>query len=187
VTLENKEIQIKKHFFTYSFVEMIAPFTIKNLSKIKFKKNKNDKMQTTFYHNNAIIEEDDFAEYKQNLIKFINISGEILNFTFDLFSSSWFQKYSNGQHHPLHIHGTQKTMYSLIHYLKVSKKSSTTNFYPPGYPYLGNEQKIKITPENNKIIIFPSWIPHEVEYNNDIVRTIFSANFYVNPNETKKI
>ena len=78
MTLENKEIEIKKHFFTYSFVEMIAPFTIKNLSKIKFKKNKNDKMQTTFYHNNAIIEEDDFAEYKQNLIKFINISGEIL-------------------------------------------------------------------------------------------------------------
>ena len=65
-----------------------------------------------------------------------------------------------------------------VHAIQTSDKSANTNFYPPGWPYVCNEEsKISIKPKNNKLIVFPSYLPHEVEINKDKTRLIFSANF----------
>ena len=40
------------------------------------------------------------------------------------------------------------------------------------------ESKISIKPKNNKLIVFPSYLPHEVEINKDKTRLIFFGKFY---------
>ena len=87
----------------------------------------------------------------------------------------WCQKYSVDQHHGTHIHGVNDHEYSFIWYINCSELSSDTVFFNPGFPYV-NTDSIKIKPKQNKFILFPGYIPHEVEKNKDNERCVISGN-----------
>ena len=176
------ELNIKKHLFNTSFLEMDIPLQFNNYGTIPLEKYPDN--ATSYFINRNIIEEQSLQNYKNELIKYINIAGEVLNFYFDRFTRSWFQKYEKINYHPLHTHGSEEGLFCCIHYIQTSDKSANTNFYTPGWPYVCNEEsKISIKPKNNKLIVFPSYLPHEVEINKDKTRLIFSANFITRNNK----
>ena len=67
---------------------------------------------------------------------------------------------------------------SFIWYIDCTEQSANTIFYNPGFPYCSYFET-KIKPEKNKIVFFDSFIPHEVENNNDTKRCIISGNFKI--------
>ena len=89
-------------------------------------------------------------------------------------SDCWVQKYKNKKH-CLHVHGTDNSKLSFVWYVNASNKSSPILFYNPGFPYNDFWAK-EIYPKKNKFLMFNSYIPHEVAYNEDNDRMVLSGN-----------
>lgn len=90
----------------------------------------------------------------------------------------WCQKYIKESRHGIHVHNSDNSLISFIWYIDCSPKSANTIFYNPGFPHCSYFEK-SVKPEKNKIIFFDSYIPHEVENNNDTKRCIISGNFKI--------
>tara|TARA_R110002012_G_scaffold265296_2_gene448691 strand:+ start:337 stop:846 length:510 start_codon:yes stop_codon:yes gene_type:complete len=97
------------------------------------------------------------------------------NFKLD---SWWVQKYAQGDSHMLHTHGVIPNYKSFVLYLKCSKDSSKIVFYQPGFPLLDEQKPHYVTPHKGLLIVFPSYIPHQVLRNKDNERLILSGNIY---------
>ena len=90
----------------------------------------------------------------------------------------WCQKYEKESRHGIHLHHENCDHISFIWYIDCTEQSANTIFYNPGFPYCSYFET-KIKPEKNKIVFFDSFIPHEVENNNDTKRCIISGNFKI--------
>jgi len=172
---------IKKHSFSFVFYELNFQFEISSIIEFLKKTNFTKGQQlSTFVANNQIIEEQELYQFKQNIFSFISdFTINVLKKEKFSFLGSWFQAYCQGDFHDCHTHGNTSNQYSLLLYIQASELSSPTIFYPPGHPYLHEFGEIKIQPVKNKILIFPSCIPHTACPNKDDQRIIFSANFQV--------
>ncbi len=147
------------------------------LKKFAFKR---DNMFTTFREVDEILQEPelkDFDAFIKNVI--VSFSERILKLHSPEIDRSWFQAYDQGAHHQLHIHDPYENRYALIYYLQATEKSSPTFFYMPGHPYITCKE-MSVEAETGKIVIFNSFIPHEVLRNEDDTRMIFSCNFILN-------
>jgi len=91
-----------------------------------------------------------------------------------LFMENWV--IVNGYKNSNHIHSHPNNWLSGVYYLSVPKNSGELRFIDmissrvhEGYYYLPSnlesEMSGVITPENNKLVVFPSWLPHTVEEN----------------------
>tara|TARA_R100001129_G_scaffold98845_3_gene67259 strand:+ start:2298 stop:2807 length:510 start_codon:yes stop_codon:yes gene_type:complete len=92
--------------------------------------------------------------------------------------SWWVQRYGPGDFHKIHTHGAAPNLKSFVLYLNCSKDSSKIVFYQPGYPLLEEQKPHYVTPHKGLLIVFPSYIPHQVLRNNDNERLILSGNIY---------
>jgi hypothetical protein len=180
--MNETDIPLYKHTFVTEFFEIdTVPFNrkndlIKNIKKLNFKTI--DCVESTYDKTNNVLENKGFEKFKNfitNYIQAINLN--FLNKKKFAIGNSWFQLYKKEQHHTFHTHGYTENQFSLIYYIKVTENSSKTVFQFPGYPYIENQQRYKIKPKENKLIIFPAYIPHYVEPNKDKSRLIFSCNF----------
>lgn len=153
----------------------LNPKLIKQYKKIKLGKypiNQND------YDNigNSLVIYKDLIDtlhpYFLNIIKNYGYSSYKIN-------GLWQQKYNKGDYHDLHCHNVTTPELSFVLFIDCTEKSSNTLFHLPGYPYVSDYKNIEIKPEKNKLIVFPSIIPHQVLKNNDNVRRIISGNLSV--------
>jgi uncharacterized protein (TIGR02466 family) len=125
---------------------------------------------TTYYKDSVLIFSE-LSSLKEKLTKiFDELNLKIIH--------AWVQGYGQEDKHVLHTHGD--AMYSSILYLNCTKNSSETVFYHPLYPhhyfYKIKKEKIIVKPKVGKLIIFPSYIAHEVKPNKDRSRLIMSLN-----------
>jgi len=153
-------------------------YLLEKIKKLEFNKSKN--LSTTFKnYKNIIFENKDFKEFKDFICK--NIEAVLSDATnkkqFEMISS-WFQIYSKNQFHDFHAHGTHENYYSCIYYVNAGKKSANTVFAFPGYPYIEISKTFHILSKTGKMVLFPSYIPHYVEPNQDTSRVIFSCNIH---------
>ena len=88
--------------------------------------------------------------------------------------NSWFQAYKPHNYHSLHVHGLESFEYSFVFYVQTSDDSSEIKFYNPGYPYC--YYKDYVLPYENDLLIFNSYVPHEVLPNNDNQRISLAGN-----------
>jgi len=107
--------------------------------------------------------------FLKNYLCFKNINFKIL--------TSWVIKHAKGDYSHLHMH--TNSLFSGVLYLQVNKNSGDIIFVDkkqsPLYPSeifleveennLYNARFFQITPQNNEIIIFPSYLHHEVTPN----------------------
>jgi len=98
-----------------------------------------------------------------------------VDFKLDLW---WVQKYEKEDYHELHTHGASNKLKSFVLYLNCTDKSSEIIFYQPGYPLIHDLKPIHVKPKKGLLILFPSYIPHEVLKNKDNERLILSGNIY---------
>ena len=112
--------------------------------------------------------------YLHNILSFPilkNLRDQIISIieTHNLFlGNSWCQFYNKNDGHPIHIHGESK--YSGIIYIDGNEASSTT-FYNKNF------NTYQHTFKKNSLLLFPSWIPHEVKkLKKDEQRLIISFN-----------
>lgn len=113
---------------------------------------------------------------------FQSFFSKILNYyTFKEFITThwWIQRYDKNDNHDLHTHGHFMNELSYIIYLQCSPQSAKTVFYMPGYPYIQIGDPLKIQPQSGMCVLFPSYMPHSVEPNNDSDRIIMSGNIKV--------
>tara|TARA_S200002703_G_scaffold83918_1_gene72324 strand:+ start:381 stop:923 length:543 start_codon:yes stop_codon:yes gene_type:complete len=178
--VEDKNLIIDKRTFDISFYEMEIPFDNTSLIEvIKNTKMEQLQMLTTFEKDNQILQKEEMKDFKNHLFYFLDIFvKKALEKTKFNIINSWFQCYSKDSYHPLHIHGTDPNQWSLIYYIQVSENSSNTEIYGPGHPYIYFLKKI-VKPKTNKLVIFPSCLPHEVLKNEDDKRIILSANLNI--------
>jgi hypothetical protein len=90
----------------------------------------------------------------------------------------WVQKYVKGNYHEMHTHGADPFRRSFILYVDCTKESSPVNFYGPGHPLIHTDP-IQVKPVKGMLILFPSFLPHEVLNNNDDERLILSGNIEI--------
>ena len=81
---------------------------------------------------------------------------------------SWFADYYKGDHTINHIHYPQ--VWSFVYFVKSP---------PDSAPLVFTTSQTAIQPEQNRVIIFPSWIYHFVPHNNSDNRITFSGNIGV--------
>jgi len=82
----------------------------------------------------------------------------------------WIQDYSQNDTHKLHSHG--RNLFSVVYWVRASKNAGDlviheTNpfkkqWFSQSTSSIFNYQKIRITPEKGKLVIFPSYLEHEV-------------------------
>jgi len=177
---EDKNLIINKRTFDISFYEMELEFN--NSEVLEFlQKNSmvKDRMLTTYFEGSRVLENEKLPNLKNHICDHLYyFIKNVLNKEKYILLESWFQAYTKNSYHPLHIHGIEENKWSLIYYIQVSADSALTNIYSPGYPYIPENKKI-IQPKKDKLVLFPSYFPHEVELNKDNDRIILSANFQV--------
>ena len=173
-------IEIKRNIFQTIVYEIETEFN--NLSTLTFVNQTlfdEEKMFTTFHKTKQILNEEGFKDLKNHVMNFIDIfTKNVLQKQKFEITDSWIQAYKKNHHHSLHVHYLEKNYYSLIFYIQCTEESSKTIFFPPGFPYVQSDS-IKIIPKKSKFVIFPGYVPHEVEHNQDDQRIIFSCNFSV--------
>jgi len=133
---------------------------------------KNFSLQKYEYNNNSFFIKNDEKKYvteKVNTyIKHIADSHKAV------LINTWIQQYNENQFHDLHIHGSGEFL-SFVWYIDCTENSSKTIFHNQGYPYISTN-RLEITPEKNKLILFDGTIPHYVLPNKDTTRLIISGN-----------
>jgi len=78
-------------------------------------------------------------------------------------SNYWVQEYKENNLHPSHIH--QHSIISCVYYLR-AKNASNIKFKNPNIIQSMNNINLEyssITPEEGSLLMFPSWLYHEVE------------------------
>lgn len=78
-------------------------------------------------------------------------------------SNHWIQEYKENNLHPSHIH--QHSIISCVYYLR-AKNASNIKFKNPNVIQSMNNINLEyssITPEEGSLLMFPSWLYHEVE------------------------
>jgi hypothetical protein len=178
--VEDKNLIIDKRTFDISFYEMEIPFDNTSLLEvIKNTKMEQLQMLTSYEKDNNVLNKENMNDFKNHLFYFLDLfTKKILQLNSFEVTYSWIQCYSKDSYHPLHIHGTDPNQWSLIYYIQVSENSSNTEIYGPGHPYIDFPKKT-IQPKTNKLVIFPSCLPHEVPKNEDDKRIILSANLNI--------
>ena len=176
--VEDKNLIINKRTFDISFYEMELEFD--NSEVLEFLKEKSmfqDTMLTTYNEFKNILEDEKLSKFKSHIYDHVYyFSKNVLKKEQAIMGESWFQVYKKNNYHGLHIHGIDENCWSLIYYVEVSVDSAKTIIFSPGYPYVPEIKKI-VKPVKNKLVIFPSYFPHQVELNKDKNRIILSANF----------
>ena len=86
-----------------------------------------------------------------------------------IISDYWLAFYQKGDHTVPHHH--QPTLYAFNYFIKTPKGSS---------PFVFTTSKIEIEPEEGKLVIFPSFLVHEVPKNECDDRVIFAGNLVDN-------
>jgi|TARA_R100000455_G_C6200674_1_gene71591 hypothetical protein len=81
---------------------------------------------------------------------------------------SWFAHYTQGDHTINHCHYPQ--MWSFVYFVQSSPNSA---------PLVFTTSRTAVQPEQNRVVIFPSWIYHFVPNNNSDDRIVFSGNIGV--------
>ena len=81
---------------------------------------------------------------------------------------SWFADYYKGNYTDNHAHYPQ--VWSFVYFVKSPPNSA---------PLVFTTSKAAIQPEQNRVVIFPSWVYHFVPKNNSDNRVIFSGNIGV--------
>lgn len=174
---EDKNLVINKRSFDVSFYEIELEFD--NFSVINFLQNHKmtkEEMMTTYYEFENVLERKELEDFKNHIYDHVYLFVKnVLKKEKVILKESWFQAYEQNSYHPIHIHGIREKNWSLIYYIQVSPISARTTIYMPGYPYVP-EIKKSIIPKKDKLVLFPSYLPHQVELNKDSSRIILSAN-----------
>lgn len=177
---EDKNLIISKISFDISFYEIELEFD--NSSVINYLKNHKmikEEMLTTYYEYTNVLEEKNLEDFKNHIYNHINLFVKnVLKKEKVILKESWFQAYETNSYHPLHIHGVQEKDWSFIYFVQASLSSAKTIMHLPGYPYVPNVRKY-ITPRKDLLVMFPSYLPHQVELNKDSERIILSANLEI--------
>ena len=127
---------------------------------IKNKKFKKDLQSNTYINNLNILDFPLLKNIKTQIIKILDEYNLYL-------TNNWAQFYNKNNSHAIHTHDNS----CLSGILYLTNKGSPTIFYDRSFcPY---ENKV----EKNILILFPSWIPHEVKpLKNDEERLVISFN-----------
>ena len=177
---EDKNLVINKRNFDVSFYELELEFNNFNvLNYLRNCKMTKEEMLTTYYENKNVLEEKGLEDFKNHIYSHLNLFAKnVIKKEKVILKDSWFQAYEQNSYHPIHIHGVREKDWSLIYYIQVSPSSAKTIIYMPGYPYVP-ELKKAVIPKKDKLVLFPSYLPHQVEPNKDNDRIILSANLEI--------
>ena len=175
------EIEVTKNIFQTIIYDMQTKFDLTStLSFVKDYSFTKEDMLTTYYDKKNILDNDKLKDLQEHINQCLTVyTNQILTKNKFEITRSWIQCYAEDHYHGLHVHGRELNEHSLIYYLQNSDNSVATTFFQPGHPYCEGPE-INILPSPNKIVLFPSFVPHEVKPNKDKDRIIFSANISIN-------
>ena len=173
-------MQVKRNIFQTVIYEIETEFDNKStLFFLNSKSFEKDKMLTTFFEKENVLENKNLIDLKDHILNILNIfTKDVIKKTYFNLHASWFQMYKINDYHDLHIHETEENCYSLIFYIQCREESAPTEFFMPGHPYVIGPH-FSINPKKSKIVIFPGNVPHQVLLNKDEKRIILSGNFKV--------
>jgi|TARA_B100000900_G_C20506998_1_gene686302 hypothetical protein len=175
------EIQVNRNIFQTTIYDIQTEFNLDStLSFIKNYSFDKEDMLTTFYDcKNIFDKSEQLNDFYNHLKQYLTMyTKQILNKNDFKITRSWIQCYAEGHHHGLHAHGREIHEHSLIYYIQCSDDSTSTTFYQPGHPYCEGPE-MNISPAKNKMVLFPSYVPHEVKPNKDKSRIVLSANISI--------
>jgi len=177
---EDKNLIINKRTFDISFYEIELSFdNSKIINYLKNHQMTKESMLTTYYESKNVLEEKELNEFKNYIYSHVNLFvKDVLKKEKVVFKESWFQAYEKNSYHALHVHENKEKDWSLIYYIQVSSDSAKTIMHLPGFPYVPDIRKY-IIPKKDLLVLFPSYLPHQVELNQDNERIILSANLEI--------
>lgn len=143
-------------------------------NKLKYSGNTN----TTSYFNAEKDKKKSLKQFKEFLsLNFVQKDlAEVSKLGFSNMQGIWYQKYQRGQYHGIHNHGP--VGWSGIFYAKFNaQEHSGTEFYAPFSLPTGEMCKTQISVKEGDMIIFPSYLPHQVlPVDSDEERAIIAFN-----------
>ena len=175
--LKAEKFDFVNSFYLFKTENFNSQETKEKIKKLPFKDF--TKNLTTFYSNNKKLESDDFRDLRKHIDFYVmSFVKNILNKNNFTHRNSWFQAYKTNNYHSLHVHGLESFEFSYVFYVQTSDDSSEIKFYNPGYPYCYYQDYV-FTPHENDLLIFNSYVSHEVLPNNDNERISLAGNIQV--------
>lgn len=185
-----------RNIFSVPFYSTILDKSIINdtqskvLSKLHLLDNlegsKNSYQKTDFFEQNQIVGpnelEELFININQHAIKFAEESNILLN----LSVKYWIQNYSNNDYHQPHSHS--KHDISGVYYVQADKNSGPIIFNNPNPYIIGynsfinpkiekDQQYLEVKPQPGLLILFPSYLVHQVVPSQNSIRTVIAFNY----------
>lgn len=179
------------HQLPSNLIQELKSLILPRLDKLE----SNNEQYTDFYLENKIISLNEIKpllnEINKCLIEYKNTTQISINIIPNLLPKEyWIQNYKKGNFHSWHHHGKTNTL-SVVYWIQSEKNSSNLIIKNPN-PYVPfwkepqtiyehetiySQEYIKISPKEGGLIIFPSFLYHKVEVNNNSHRTILALNY----------
>ena len=183
-------MEIKSYFPTpilYHQVEehianLVEELIIPRINKLE----KKDTLKTDFFSNSKILSLLEIPSLMKEIDKSINYYCKLLNINIPSLADYWVQDYKKNDFHQLHNHG--RCEISIVYWIRANQYSGNIRilnpspynkiYYPNGKPTIFTGDSIQIPPTKGKLIIFPSFLDHEVLPSGEgCVRTTLALNY----------
>lgn len=177
-------VAVAHHTVDQDLANKVESVMIREIEKLE--RNDENTLHTDFYENKISVHE----LFPQLIDKWIHAVAEYQSITSISIDQSkpleyWTQDYKEGDTHSAHNHGASGI--SGIYWVRANNAAGNLRIHTPnplsGYVKVDNEENpytatyVDIKPEKGKMIIFPSYLKHEVlQSNADAIRTTIAFN-----------
>lgn len=163
------------------YVENLVVSRLNNLEKI-------DNLKTDFFKKNKTVKIEEISELFEEILKCKKIFEQNTNFGESSLHEFWVQDYSYNQTHNTHNHG--RNQLSVVYWVRANQEAGNfVLFDPKPQQSIFNNNVVNhskytelyhtISPIKGGMIIFPSYINHQVKPGGpNCIRTTIAFNFY---------
>ena len=175
-------IAVLQHKVSSDISDYVEKITLKNFNKLE----QQDTLKTDFWNKEKTLDLNKISPLMEEINKCLKYYCSQTQIPIPKIFNHWVQDYSEKEYHPKHNHG--RCELSLVYWIRSNKDAgyfkidnpSPYNkiFYHTPPPSIYTTNSISIPPVKGGLIIFPSFLDHEVlPGGKNCVRTILAINY----------
>ena len=170
--------QIYTDFIPESLADKIEEIITSRISSLEYHK----EVYTDFHLSNPIVNKTEISPFLAYLKLIADKYTQESGIKQTKFGNYWIQDYKTSNHHGAHRH--PNCSISGTYYVRANENAGELIFHTPN-PYSSmttyihsEENAFSIKPQKGLVVLFPSWLAHEIIPSNhpDCIRTSFSFN-----------
>ena len=171
---------IYTHFIPQDIANKLEKIVIPRLNLLKY----DGDVNTDYFEQDKIVSSNEIQPFLDYVKFMVDLYSQESNIACRIMEDFWIQDYSQFHQHKSHCHPNARI--SGTYYIRTNDQAGELLFYHPNphvsmqmdrYP-LKRDKFYPIKPQKGLLVLFPSWLQHEIlpSPNKEVIRTSFSFN-----------